>query len=121
MYGDSQAININTAPAEVLSAISPALNEDVVERIVERARGADGIPGTSDDDPFKTLEELPDVYGISDLEVAILRAACTVRSSVFSIYCRASSRDGSVVKTVRTVVQRNPESGAVRTLAWLEY
>jgi general secretion pathway protein K len=121
VHGDSQLININTAPAEVLAAISPRLSEETVERIVERVRGADEVPGTSDDAPFTALDELVDVYGISDFEVALLRAACDVKSSIFSIYCRASTREGTVVKTIRTVVRREPDSGAVRTLAWFEY
>lgn len=119
-YGDRQKININTAPAEVLAAISPALKEDTVEGIVERVRGADGVAGTADDEPFTNIDELESVYGISDYEASLLRAACSVQSNYFSIYCRATSI-GGVTKSTRAVVGRDVESKKVWTVAWREY
>jgi general secretion pathway protein K len=121
VYGDSGLININTARPEVLAAISPSLSEETVRGIAERVRGPDGLLGGSDDEPFESLDDLVTIYGITDLELALLRAACTVRSTVFSIHCRASSLDGSVTKTTHAVVERDAASGAARTLAWREY
>jgi len=120
-YGEDGLVNLNTATPEVLAAISPNLSDETVSAIADRARGADGILGTRDDEPFHDLSELEGIYGITDLELAILKARCTVKSSVFSILCRVTIGDGSVRKTVHAVVARDAETGRVKTIAWREH
>jgi general secretion pathway protein K len=120
VYGDG-LINVNTATPEVLAAISPYLSKSTVSYIAQRVRGPDGILGTQDDDPFTDLSELAAVPGITDLELAILKSACTLKSSVFSILCRVTFSDGKVKKTVHAVVARDAETGHVKTIAWREY
>lgn len=121
VYGDDGRINLNTATPEVLAAISPNLFEETVKVIAGRVRGPDGVLGTQDDEPFHDLGELEGVYGITDLEYAVLKTACTVKSSVFSILCRVTVGGGKVRKTVHAVVARDAETGRVRTIAWREY
>jgi general secretion pathway protein K len=120
VYGDG-LININTAAPEVIAAISPYLSEATVSYIAQCVRGPDGVLGTSDDVPFTDLSELAGVPGISDLELAILTAACTVKSSVFSILCRVTVGDGKAKKTVHAVIARDAVTGHVQTIAWREY
>ena len=118
VQGDG-AVNLNTAPEQVLAAIS-GISEHAAKAVADRARGPDGVLGTRDDDPFKNLDELSTVYGMTEYESAVLKSTCKVTSDVFSILCRARMRAGEVTKTVRAVVVRDQESGRVRITAWRE-
>ena len=49
----SGTINVNTASAIVLQAML-GLDEEQVQAVISHRDGADGIPGTEDDMPFRT-------------------------------------------------------------------
>ncbi len=50
-------LNINTASAKTLQLI-PGIDANTAERIIEQRNGPDGIPGTEDDVPFHSVQEM---------------------------------------------------------------
>lgn len=56
IYGEG-LININTAPKEVL--LSLGLKDSLVDKIISFRKGDDKIEGTSDDNFFKNVSEIP--------------------------------------------------------------
>lgn len=103
LYSDGP-ININTAPLEVLMALSEDLGEVVAQEIVEYRATT----------PFEQKIQLRDVIG-EDLynQVAPL---VTVRSRHFSI--RATARVGGVTRTIQAVVRRGAQKSEI--LYWRE-
>lgn len=85
VYGGT-AINVNTASAEVLMALSedPVISREAAEQIVERRRGK----------PFKTTGELIEINSISGLE-NLLRTDLTVTAGFFRIRSAAEVNDGA--------------------------
>ncbi len=56
-YSEDQKININSAPAETLTAFFE-IDSIIADNIVAERVGQDGIEGTEDDEPFKDIDDL---------------------------------------------------------------
>ncbi len=98
-------VNINTASPAVLSLI-PGLDEILAYDIVETRRGFDGIDGTLDDIPFRSLQNLERVYGMTPEIIKTLGRFCTVSSSMFEVLIE--SHFGDYTKTyMATLIRLN--------------
>jgi hypothetical protein len=113
-------ININTAPKAVLLTL-PMMNETKVDDLIRRRAGLDGIEGTEDDNPFKTVEEIMDLSSISsvrDLEFNHLSPLITVKSDAFTIIAECYVPQTGLMKRIAAVVLRNGDS--LKCLSWKE-
>ncbi len=94
-------INVNTAPVEVLEALSDEMTPQAAQAIAAARLqpGPDGRPK-----PFASLDEVKNVPGLSAAAWTSIKDACVVKSSTFEI--RARSRVGNVEKAWVYVVER---------------
>ena len=99
-------ININTVGREVLLALSPQLNESLVE----------GIMGYRRATPFQEIGEVKNVQGINDAILSTFSDVIDVKSSNFSVWAEAKVAD--VVRRGSALVRR--DGGNVRLVAWKE-
>jgi general secretion pathway protein K len=99
-------ININTVGREVLLALSPQLNEALVEGIMGHRRAT----------PFQEIGEVKKVQGINDEILSTFSDVIDVRSSSFSVWAEAKVAD--VVRRGSALVGRDGEK--VRLVAWKE-
>lgn len=99
-------ININTVGGEVLLALSPQLNEALVEGIMSHRRAT----------PFQEIGEVKKVLGINDEILSTFSDVIDVRSSRFSV--RVEAKVADVVRRGSALVRR--DGGKVRLVAWKE-
>jgi general secretion pathway protein K len=93
------AVNINTAPAEVLIALHDDVDQSAAERIL-LAR---------EEQPFTTIEDLRDLLGAESLAYSgLATAGVRVRSDFFRITSRAGVGDGGA-RTATAVVNATGE------------
>lgn len=59
-------INLNTASAEVLQLV-PDMDQQIASEIIQWRNGEDGVVGTEDDRPFKSVGELANVQALHSL------------------------------------------------------
>ena len=109
IYGDG-AVNINTAPKEVLEAVG--LPDSIVDKILTVRRGKDGIEGTGDDVVFlKTFEITADINTVIPLtinearaiDVVNMRGLLTTNSFYFTIEATGKLASRSTTGSVRAV------------------
>jgi type II secretory pathway component PulK len=101
----SGKININTAPAIVLSAV-PGIGPAGADAIIAHRAGKDAIDGTADDQPFNTIDELASLIGNDNY--ALAKQFIAVRSSWFVIQVRAQAHE--LVKNIEAIVYRNGQN-----------
>jgi len=101
------AVNINTAPTEILQSMSDELLPGLADAIVafRTQPGNDGKPQT-----FQKVEDLKRVQGMSDGIFNSISAQATVKSTTFEIRVRGTM--GKVEKAWVYVVQRKPGAAA---------
>lgn len=101
VYGQGK-ININTAPLEVIEALSKLMDRQTAERIVEFRK----------DNPFSDISELSPAYeydkpkGIGAELYNDIKNYIVVRSEFFTIIGKAKFKEGTY-KQIQAVVQRN--------------
>jgi len=83
VYG-AGAVNVNTAEFVVLAALE-GLGPEGAREIIARRNGADGTPGTLDDQPFRRTEEVRDFLKLSRADFNRLARQIAVRSEYFTI------------------------------------
>ncbi len=103
-HGDGR-VNINTAPAEVLLMI-PGMSEEAANAIVEGRAGADGEPGTEDDQPIEDLADVRRLSGVSGFEADVLAGLGRLDSEYFRIVSRAGIKGGRVTCELELTVRR---------------
>ncbi|HEY5298119.1 MAG TPA: general secretion pathway protein GspK [Verrucomicrobiae bacterium] len=89
----SGQININTADTNVLQMI-PGVDAATAATIVEQRAGPDGVDGTDDDTPFRSVRQLA-TAGVSAAVVQQIGNFCTVRSSTFEVHVTAKIGDST--------------------------
>jgi type II secretory pathway component PulK len=89
----SGSININTAGTNVLQMI-PGVDAAMTATIIQLRAGPDGIDGTDDDTPFRSVNQLVSA-GINPQVIQQLGNYCTVRSSTFEVHVTAKIGDSS--------------------------
>jgi len=82
--GAGAAVNVNTAPAEVLQMI-PGIDAGLAQGIIQTRAGPDRSDGDEDDTPFLNTGELINVPGMSPGVVNAMRPFLTTQSFVFEI------------------------------------
>lgn len=104
----SGRVNINTAPKEVLMAISSAIGETEADNIIAYRQEED----------FNTPQDLTKVNGLSDIfsRDKTLRNFLTTVSTHFIAHIRAET-EGRVLR-IRAVVRRN--ASGIKLLLWKE-
>jgi type II secretory pathway component PulK len=95
-------ININTADANVLQLL-PGVDANIAAAILQIRAGPDGVDGTADDTPFKSVNDLT-MAGINSTLVAELNRYATVRSSVFQ--ATVTARVGDDEKIFKAILYR---------------
>jgi type II secretory pathway component PulK len=83
-------ININTADTNVLQMI-PGVDAATAADIVMQRAGPDGVEGTDDDMPFRSVNDLGRLN--TALTGQQLNSLCTVRSSTFEVHVTAQMGD----------------------------
>lgn len=94
VYGGSE-VNVNTASAEVLMALSedPVIDRAAAGQIIDRRR----------ERPFRTVDELKELNRIAGLE-NLLRTGLTVTGAFFRVRATAEVNDG--VRRIEAVVEK---------------
>jgi len=117
LHGDG-VIDFNAASAEVIEAATRASQGDI-ERLIQKRSGADGIPDTTDDEPFADVEEVQQILGLNDENWEEVAEKVTVDSP----YRRIESTVvvGDLRYTIVVVTQSDSESGDTSFLARYEY
>ena len=112
----SGQVNINTAPAPVLEALL-GLDESQISVIMNRRDGGDGVAGTEDDQPFRSVEEFVTQLGsIPDQAKQQLGQVLTVNSTFFTV--KSTGEVGGVKRTVQAVLRR--QGAEIQTVTWKE-
>jgi general secretion pathway protein K len=112
----SGTINVNTASAIVLQAML-GLDEGQVQAITSHRDGADGIPGTDDDLPFRNPADF--FAAIGNLPPAAAQAAqsvVSVTSSFFTV--KSTGQVGGVKRTILATLRR--DGVKIQVVMWRE-
>ena len=99
----SGRININTADTNVLQMV-PGVDATIATTIVQQRAGPDGVDGTDDDTPFRSVNQLA-TAGISAQAVQQLGGYCTVRSSTFDV--EVTAKIGDSTRAFHAIIYRN--------------
>src|SRR5665213_292833 len=89
----SGQINIYTSDTNVLQMI-PGVDAATAATIVQQRAGPDGVDGTDDDTPFRSVRQLA-TAGVSAAVVQQIGNFCTVRSSTFEVHVTAKIGDST--------------------------
>ena len=112
----SGLLDVNTAPAEVISAFTGAMPENA-QQLVHKRNGPDGLPFTLDDTPLQTLEEAMALLGLAGSQAEGLKPMLTLHGTTLrieSIGTAGDARCGIAVSLHR--------DGAIPRLdEWLEF
>jgi len=113
VYGDSKAVNINTASNEVLYAIG--IRKNLVDKIISYREGKDQEDATLDDNIFNSVgsvvSQLSQYYSLSPDEVANLSNVVAagfigVSSSYFSVSSYANLDYSATTENISCVINR---------------
>ncbi len=102
----SGLININTAPKEVLLALSEEMTEDLAEAIMEYR----------EEEPFREKSDLKDVHGITDKVLITFSDIIDVKSNFFTIRSTGESR--GIRRRITVLVERGGRG--VEVIKWKE-
>jgi general secretion pathway protein K len=80
----SGRINVNTASANVFQLI-PDVDGNMAQAIITTRSGPDGVEGTEDDMPFRSVGELQNVPGMSREAIGIFNRVGDTRSRSFEV------------------------------------
>lgn len=114
----SGRVNVNTASATVLQALLN-VDDQQVQTILSRRDGPDGVPGTDDDQPFRTADEF--FSSIGNLDPATRTQAqdlISVSSSFFTV--KSTGEVGGVKRTIQTTLRREGTSTNIQVVAWCQ-
>lgn len=107
-------VNLNTTSASVLRLI-PGIDVALAEAILLYRAGSDGMDGTEDDMPFKTVQELMSVPGMTPEMVQGLARILSVRSATYEVLVQVQL-DGVGQQYLGLLKRDNPNS--VRVLSF---
>jgi general secretion pathway protein K len=112
----SGTINVNTASAIVLQTML-GLDDTQVQAVISHRDGADGIPGTEDDMPFRSPAEFFAAVGnLSPANTQAAQAVVTVKSSFFTV--KSTGQVGGVKRTILATLHR--AGAVVQIVMWRE-
>ena len=109
-------INLNTASAVALQMV-PGVDDNIARAILKRRAGLDGVDGTDDDVPFRSLAELQGIPGVSPQGAQNANRYFNVRSATFDVEVTAEL-DGRTRK-MHALLRRNaPNDVRVLVCYW---
>jgi general secretion pathway protein K len=109
-------VNVNTASAFALRVLLD-LDEAQTDAIISRRNGADGEPGTEDDQPFKSVEEfLASLTRLSDAARQEAQQLITVNSNFFT--ARSTGDVGGAKRTILATLWR--QGNQAQIVSWRE-
>ena len=112
----SGQVNVNTASPQVLKTLF-GLDDLQVETILARRDGQDGVPGTDDDQPFRTVDEFLGMLGKLDSRVLQqVRPLITAQSQFFKV--ESTGEWAGVKHTLKVVLRR--QGGQCVVVSWNE-
>ncbi len=112
----SGKVNVNTASSIVLQAMLN-IDDQQVQTVLSRRDGPDGVPGTEDDVPFRTVEEFLGSIGNLDPATRGLAGSLVgVSSSFFTV--KSTGVVGGVKRTLVTTLRREGSSTNIQAVAW---
>lgn len=103
----SGAININTASVQVLQ-LFPGIDSNIAQGILMLRAGWDGVDGTDDDVPFRSVGELINVPGMMPQFVQQLQGLLRTRSLTYEV--RVEAKINKYTRRYSAVVRRNPSN-----------
>ena len=98
-----QAVNFNTASADVLRLI-PGVSPSLARSIVETRAGPDHMDGTEDDTPFEQRGDVATAGGMDANVLNAINPFLTLQSSVFKVTVEA--KIGSNIRRYEALLQR---------------
>ncbi len=99
----SGPIDLAWAPRDVLLTL-PGMTDSLVDRFLVLRRGPDGIDGTADDPPLKSLEDVRAALGFSTEQFQQLAGLVGLRDQVFRIV--SVGKSGNATRVVQMVVRK---------------
>ena len=97
-------VDLAWAPRDLLLAL-PGMNEQLVEQFLQLRAGPDGIDGTEDDAPFKSLEDVRVALSLNVEQWKQLAPLVGFRDQVVRIV--STGRSGNVTRVVQMVVRKS--------------
>ncbi|MFT5492100.1 MAG: type II secretory pathway component PulK [Limisphaerales bacterium] len=97
-------VNVNTAASEVFQLV-PGVDENMASAIIMNRSGPDGIEGTEQDIPFRSVGELATVTGLPPQVAGALGRVFSVRSATFRVTIKVAK--GEHVGTWIAVIRRD--------------
>ncbi len=111
----SGPVDLLWASRDVLAAL-PGMTPDLVDRFLKIRQGEDGIDGTTDDPPFKSLEEIRGAFGFSPEQFKHLAGLVGFKDPVQRVV--SVGKSGDVTRVVQIVFRK---TGAVpQIITWKE-
>ena len=108
-------IDLAWAPEDLLLSL-PGMTEPLVEQFLTWRRGEDGLDGTEDDPPFKSLEEARVAFGFTAEQFKQIAGLVVLRDQVMRII--STGKSGNVTRVVQMIVRK---SGNVpQLISWKE-
>ncbi|MEO5720944.1 MAG: hypothetical protein ABIR71_05670 [Chthoniobacterales bacterium] len=96
-------VDLAWAPRDLLLAL-PGMTEQIVEQFLQQRAGPDGVDGTEDDAPFKTLDDVRVALGLAPDQFKLLAPLVGFRDQVVRIV--STGRSGNVTRVVQMVVRK---------------
>lgn len=115
----SRLVNVNTASEKALQ-VFPEIDENIAQAITSGPTGRagpNGIPGDSDDTPFRSVAELARVPGLGALAGQQLTRYFTVKSLIFEVQVEVRI-DRIRRKYVALLRRNNPREIQILNLYW---
>jgi Type II secretion system (T2SS), protein K len=111
----SGPIDVAWASRDVLLAL-PGMTDQLVDRFLLLRRGPDGIDGTADDAPLKSMDDVRAALGLSVEQFQQLASMVAFRDQVFRIV--SVGKSGNVTRVVQMVVRK--VNNAPQLITWKE-
>ena len=108
-------ININTASANTMQLI-PDVDGNLAQAIVMTRAGPDGVDGTCDDMPFRSIGELANVPGITPQIAQLFSRYFGTRSSTFEV--EVDCQIDAVKRTYYGMLRRNGNQLVLCYMYW---
>lgn len=109
-------VDLAWAPRELLMSL-PGLTEPLVEQFLTQRAGLDGIDGTEDDAPFKSLDEVRVALGFSPEQFKQLAGLVGFRDQVMRIV--SVGKSGDITRVVQMVIRKG--GNVPQLITWKEF
>lgn len=109
----ARLVNLNTASPLILQLV-PGLDASFAEAIVRFRAGPDGVDGTEDDVPFRSVGQLSGIGGMNQQAMANLAKIFTVRSATYEAIITVEI--GGIRRQMVTMILVNNSPSDVRVL-----